>query len=88
MSDETISLGGTFDATFLTHLRALKAALQNGTLASATIKIGPAGNGAGKPWSQREALLTSLSVSSSTSDVVTLSCEFQRTGDTTDGVYP
>lgn len=87
MSDETISLGGTFDVTFLTLLRAIKAALQAGTLATCSVRIGWSGNASALEYEERETILTSINVSSSTSDVVTLTCDFQRTGDTTVGTY-
>lgn len=87
MNDETVSISGNFDAALHAHMTALMAALNDGTLAACTVVIGPAGNGTGKPRTQRECLITSYSWSASTSDVVTASIEFQRTGPNDDGVF-
>lgn len=87
MNDETVSISGNFDAAFHEHMTDLMEALNDGTLESATVVIGPAGNGAGKPKTERECLLTSYNWSASTSDVVTAAIEFQRTGPSNDGVF-
>lgn len=85
MDDETFNIGGTFSKEFLQLLRKTKRAIQNGSLASCTVLFAPGGNKAGSVATRREALITSIAVSASTSDVVTLTASFQRTGDTTDG---
>jgi hypothetical protein len=88
MADETVSIGGTFDPTFLTELRALKTALQTGALASCTVSIYPQGKVTGNTYNSREAFIKTLTVSSTTSDVVALTVEFQRTGPTTEATAP
>jgi len=87
MNDETVSIEGNFDIALHNHMNELMEALNNGTLESATVTVGPAGNGAGKPRTTRECLLTSYNWSASTGDVVTASIEFQRTGPSDDGVF-
>lgn len=87
MNDETASISGNFDAALHVHMTALMDALNDGTLESVTLVIGPAGNGVGKPRTQRECIVTKYSWSASTSDVVTASIEFQRTGPNSDGVF-
>lgn len=87
MNDEKVSIEGNFDVALHAHMTALMDALNDGTLASVTVVVGPAGNGSGKPKTQRECLVTKYAWSASTTDVVTASIEFQRTGPSTDGVF-
>lgn len=87
MNDETVSISGNFDAALHQHMVALMDALNSGDLDSCTVVIGPAGNGTGKIKTERECLVTSYNWSASTSDVVTASIEFQRTGPSSDGVF-
>lgn len=87
MNDEKVTIEGNFDIALHTHMVALMNALNDGTLASATVSVGPAGNGTGKPKVSRECFVTKYSWSASTSDVVTVSIELQRTGPSTDGVF-
>lgn len=83
LSDATISLSGKFDSTVDAHFANLIAALQNGTLASATFEYGKEGTTAGRVKYTGEALVTSYEVSSPVADVVTFSAELQVTGDIT-----
>lgn len=87
MNDETVSISGNFDAALHTHMTNLMNALNDGTIESCTVVIGPAGNGTGKVKTERECLVTAYNWSASTSDVVTASIEFQRTGPSNDGVF-
>jgi hypothetical protein len=87
LNDETVSISGNFDVALHTHMNALITALNNGTLASVTVVIGPAGNGTGKPMTQRECLLTAYNWSAPVGDIVSASIEFQRTGPSSDGVF-
>jgi hypothetical protein len=86
--DETFSVEGTFETAFLTMVRQVKAAQQAGTQPTCTVRFGPAGSGTGKYFSERETLITGINVSSSTGDLVTMTVDFQRTGSTTEGVFP
>lgn len=87
MNDETVSISGNFDIALHNHMTLLMAALNDGTIASCTVVVGPAGNKTGAPMTQRECLVTAYNWSASTSDVVTASIEFQRTGPNSDGVF-
>lgn len=87
MNDETISISGNFSKTFHEHMTALMDALNDGTLETCTVVIGPAGNATGNPMTQRECIITAYNWSASTSDVVTASVDFQRTGPNSDGVF-
>lgn len=87
MADEAPSLDGTFDIAFLTLVRATKAAIQAGTLASATMKIGWAGKTTGLPSESREVLITGITVDASTTDLVKMKVDFQRTGATTTSTF-
>ena len=84
MAAETFTIGGTFDNSFLTLIRAVKAAIQAGTLASCTVSFYPAGKITGNYYSSRECLIKTIGVSSTTGDVVTMTVDFQRTGPTSD----
>jgi hypothetical protein len=87
MDDGSLSIGGTFAPAFLTLLREARAAINAGTIDSVTCKVGYSGNTIGMEFESAEYLITTISVSASTSDVVTLSLELQRTGDPTYGTY-
>ncbi|AYD87360.1 major tail protein [Microbacterium phage ValentiniPuff] len=87
MNDETVSISGNFDAALHEHMQGLMNALNDGTIDSCTVVIGPAGNATGKVRTERECLVTAYNWSASTGDVVTASIEFQRTGPSNDGVF-
>lgn len=87
MNDETVSISGNFDADLHQHMQGLMNALNDGSLESCTVVIGPAGNGSGKIRTERECLITAYNWSAATGDVVTASIEFQRTGPSSDGVF-
>lgn len=80
LSDSSFSISGNFDATIDTQLEALIAALEAGTLASASWVYGPEGSAATRTKYTGEALVTSYEVSSPVGDVVTFSLELQNTG--------
>lgn len=87
-ADEKFTIGGTFEITFLQMIRAIKAAQQAGTTPTATVRFGPAGAISGRYYSEREVLITGITVSATTGDLVTMSVDCQRTGATTEGTYP
>lgn len=87
MADATFELGGTFEPAFLTLVRATKAAIMAGTLVSCSVRTGWAGNATAQAWEECETLITAINVSSQTSDVVTMTVSFQRTGPLTTGTY-
>lgn len=87
LNDETVSISGNFDIALHTHMLALMAALDAGTLATCTVVVGPAGNTTGKPMTQRECFVTKYSWSAPVGDIVTASIEFQRTGPNTDSTF-
>jgi hypothetical protein len=87
MNDATIDISGNFDAAFNTHMNGVIAALDDGTLASATVTVGPAGNATGKPRVSAECLVKSYQWTAGIGDVVGASVSFQRTGPSTDGVF-
>lgn len=87
LSDSTISLSGKFDATVDAHLTALIAALQDGTLDSASYEYGPEGTASGRTKYTGEVLVTSYEVSSPVGDVITFSVELQGTGPVTRGTF-
>lgn len=87
LNDATISLSGMFDATSAAVIEGTIAALIDGTNASATLVLGPEGNAAGKKSYSQEVLVTSFDIGVPVGDVVSLSVEFQRTGNTTFSTY-
>lgn len=87
LNDETVSISGNFDVTLHEHMVALQDALNDGDIESVTVVVGPAGNGTGKPKTERECLLTKYSWSAPVGDVVSASIEFQRTGPSVDGTF-
>jgi len=87
LNDATISLSGLFDATSATVIEGTINALIAGTIASATLILGPEGNGTGKKSYSQEVLVTAYEISVPVGDVVSLSVEFQRTGPTTISTY-
>lgn len=87
LNDETVSISGNFDIALHTHMVALMDALDSGALETVTVVVGPAGNGTGKPRTQRECIPTSYNWSAPVGDIVTASIEFQRTGPNDDGVF-
>jgi hypothetical protein len=75
LSDSTISIDGTWDATVDAHLAAVL-----GQDASLTFEYGPEGSGTGAIKYTGECFLTSFETSSPVADVVTFTAEFQVTG--------
>lgn len=75
LSDSTISIDGTWDATVDAHLAAVL-----GQDASLTFEYGPEGSGSGAIKYTGECFLTSFETSSPVADVVTFTAEFQVTG--------
>lgn len=87
LSDATISVSGSYDATVDAHLEGTIAALLGGTLASASFEVGPQGTAATSIKYSGEALITSYEVSPAVGDVVTFSLDLQVTGAVTRGTY-
>lgn len=75
LSDSTISVDGTWDATVDAHLAAVL-----GQDASLTFEYGPEGSGSGAIKFTGECYLTSFETSSPVADVVKFTAEFQVTG--------
>lgn len=82
LSDSTISISGTWDATVDAHLAGIL-----GQDASLSYEYGPEGSGTGAIKYTGECYCTSFEVSSPVADVVTFSAEFQVTGTVTRGTY-
>ena len=85
--DEKFTIGGTFETAFLQLVRAVKAAQQSGATPTCTVRFGPNGSATGSYFNERETLITSIQVSASVGDLVTMSVDFQRTGPTTEGTF-
>lgn len=82
LSDSTLSISGTWDATLDAHLAGII-----GQAASVSFEYGPEGTGAGAIKYTGESYLTSFETSSPVADVVTFSAEFQVTGTVTRGTF-
>jgi hypothetical protein len=82
LSDATLSVSGTWDATLDAHLAGII-----GQAASVSFEYGPEGTGTGAIKYTGEAFLTSFETSSPVADVVTFSAEFQVTGTITRGTF-
>lgn len=82
LSDSTISVDGTWDATVDAHLAAVL-----GQDASLSFEYGPEGSGSGSVKFTGECYLTSYETSSPVADVVKFTAEFQVTGTVTRGTY-
>jgi predicted secreted protein len=80
LSDSKISVSGKFDATTDAQIAAVIAAIDAGTLASATFEYGPEGSTTGRVKYTGECLVTSYEISASVSDMVPFSLELQVTG--------
>lgn len=82
LSDSTVSVDGTWDATVDAHLAAVL-----GQDASLSFEYGPEGSGSGAVKFTGECYLTSYETSSPVADVVKFTAEFQVTGTVTRGTY-
>ena len=78
LSDSTISVDGTWDATVDAHLAGVL-----GQDASLTFEYGPEGSASGAVKFTGECYMTSFQTSSAVGDVVKFSAEFQVTGTVT-----
>jgi hypothetical protein len=87
MNDETVDITGVFDIALNTHMTALLAALDSGTLATCTVTVGPAGNATGKLKTSRECLVKAYNWVAQTSSEITVTINFQRTGPNSDTVF-
>jgi hypothetical protein len=87
MNDETVDISGNFDKALHDHMTALIIALDNGTLETCTVVVGPSGNKPGAVRTARECLVKSYNWSASTGDLVSASISFQRTGPNDDGAF-
>lgn len=86
-NDATSSVTGLYDRARLATLTAAFNGLLAGTIYSLTVVLGPEGNATGATRISQEMIITSFEVGASIGDMVSLSMELQRTGDTTFGVY-
>ena len=82
LSDSTLSISGTWDATLDAHLAGII-----GQAASVSFEYGPEGTSTGSIKYTGESYLTSFETSSPVADVVTFSAEFQVTGTVTRGTF-
>ena len=78
LTDSTISIKGTWDATVDAHLAGVL-----GQDASLTYEYGPTGTATGAVKYTGECYMTSFETTSPVADVVTFSAEFQVTGTVT-----
>lgn len=88
LSDSKISVGGKFDATTDAQIAAVIAAIDAGTLPTASFEYGPEGSASGRVKYSGEALITSYEISGSVNDMVPFSMELQVTGAVTRGTWP
>jgi hypothetical protein len=86
-NDATGSVSGMFDRTLLGTLTATINALLAGTIASVTVQLGPEGTAVGSTKITQEMIITSLEIGASVGDMVSVSFDLQRTGDTTYGNF-
>lgn len=82
LTDSTISISGTFDATVDAHLAGVL-----GQAASLSFEYGPEGSTAGYVKYSGEAYLTSYEKSGSVGDAVKYTAELQVTGAVTRGTW-
>ena len=82
LTDSTVSISGTYDATVDAHLAAIL-----GQAASVTFEYGPEGSTSTYVKYSGEAYLTSYEKSGSVGDAVKFSAEFQVTGAVTRGTW-
>jgi len=80
LSDSKISVSGKFDATTDAQIAAVIAAIDAGTLTSATFEYGPEGTTATRVKYTGECLVSSYEVSGQVSDMVPFTMELQVTG--------
>lgn len=88
LSDSKISASGKFDATTDAQIHGVIAAIDAGTLASATFEYGPEGSTTGRVRYTGECLIASYEVSGQVSDMVPFSLELQVTGPVTRNTWP
>lgn len=86
-NDATGTVSGLFDRTLLATLTAVFAALNAATIASVTVQLGPEGTVTGSTKLTQEMIMTSLKIGASVGDLVSVSFDLQRTGDTTFGNF-
>jgi hypothetical protein len=82
LTDSTVSISGTYDATVDAHLAAIL-----GQAASVSFEYGPEGSTSTYVKYSGEAYLTSYEKSGSVGDAVKFSAEFQVTGAVTRGTW-
>lgn len=86
-NDATSSVTGLFDRGRLGTIVAAFNGMLAGTIASLTVELAPEGTAVGATKISQEMIMTSLSIGASVADLVSVSFELQRTGDTTFGTY-
>jgi hypothetical protein len=87
LTDSTLSISGSYDATVDAHIQAVLAAMAAGTVDSASFEYGPEGSTSSRLKMTGECIITSYETSSPVGDVVTFSLELQNTGAVTRGTY-
>lgn len=86
-NDATSSVTALFDRARLGTIVAAFNGLLTGTIVSLTVELGPEGTATGATKISQEMIMTSLNIGASVADLVSVSFELQRTGDTTFGTY-
>ena len=87
LSDSSLSVSGMYDATIDAQIVAVIAALDAGTLATASFVYGPEGSTSTRIKFTGECIVTSYEVSSAVGDVVSFSLDLQTTGAVTRTTY-
>ena len=88
LSDSKISAQGMFDATTDAQIAAVIAAIDAGTLATASFEYGPEGTTSGRVKYSGEALVTGYEITGAVGDMVAANLELQVTGAVTRGTWP
>lgn len=87
LRDGKVGISGYFDPTLDAHMNGVIAAHAAGTLATASVVVGPAGLTTGLPKYSFEAILTDYKCTSPVAGIVTWSATLQVTGAITRGAY-
>ena len=86
-ADGKFTCGGSWNRNIHVHMAALKAALRDGTILSASVQYGPEGTDTGDVRITFESVLTSFKKNSAAKDQVKWEAEFQITGAVTEATF-
>jgi hypothetical protein len=87
ITDGTLDVAGSFDATIDGKISAAMDAMSAGTIPNIPFEFGPAGSTTGNPKYTGNVIITSYAVSAPVAGVVTIKLSAQRTGVSTRGTY-